>query len=105
MKPSLGALLFCASMVIAVQARATILPDACATTRSKFDVKTEKSKTAPLPPGAGKAADRLYRKRNQMIGPSCMPQSDSDWDGAWGGANNNNSYFAVTVAQECITSA
>jgi len=45
MKPSLGALLFCASMVIAVQARATILPDACGDDKIKFDVKTEKSKT------------------------------------------------------------
>ena len=42
-------------MVIAVQARATTLPDACGDDKIKFDVKTEKSKTAPLPPAAGKA--------------------------------------------------
>ena len=97
MKPSLSALLFCASMVIAVQARATTLPDACGDDKIKFDVKTEKSKTAPLPPAAGKAQIVFIENENQMIGPFMYATVRFGLDGIWAGANNNNSYFTVTV--------
>ena len=97
MKPSLSALLFCASMVTAVQARATTLPDACGDDKIKFDVKTEKSKTAPLPPAAGKAQIVFIENENQMIGPFMYATVRFGLDGIWAGANNNNSYFTVTV--------
>ena len=97
MKPGLGALLFCASMVLAVQARATILPDACGDDKVKFDVKTEMSKTAPAPPADGKAQIVFIENENHMIGPFMHATVRFGMDGAWMGANNSNSYFTVTV--------
>jgi hypothetical protein len=96
-KPGLAALLFCASLVFAVQARATILPDACDDDKIKFDVKTEKSKTAPAPPTDGKAQIVFVENENHMIGAFMYATVRYGLDGAWAGANYNNSYFTVTV--------
>jgi hypothetical protein len=97
MKPSLNALFLCASLACAGQAWATILPDACGDDKVKFDVKTERSKTPPAPPEAGKAQIVFIENENQMIGPFMYATVRFGMDGAWAGANNNNSYFTVTV--------
>ncbi|MGA3046063.1 MAG: hypothetical protein ABSD67_05540 [Terracidiphilus sp.] len=91
MNPKLAALLLCASLVPAVQANAkTILPDACGDDSVKFNVKTEKNQPAPAPPAAGKAQIIFV---NDAKGWSAR----YGMDGAWVGANDGDSYFAVTV--------
>ncbi len=98
MKPCLGILFLTASLAFATQARATILPDACGDDKVKFDVKTEKSKTPPAPPTAGKAQIVFIENENHMIGPFMTATVRFGMDGAWAGANNNNSYFTLDVA-------
>lgn len=97
MNPRLVVLLLCASLASAVQARATILPDACGDDKVKFDVKTENSKTAPASPADGRAQIVFIENENHMIGPFMYATVRFGLDGAWAGANNNNSYFTVTV--------
>jgi hypothetical protein len=98
MNPRLVVLLLCASLASAVQARATILPDACGDDKVKFDVKTENSKTAPASPADGKAQIIFIENENHAIGPFMYATVRFGLDGAWAGANNNNSYFTATVA-------
>jgi hypothetical protein len=102
MKPRLVVLLLCASLFTAVQARAKdkiILPDACGDASVKFDVTTEKNQPAPATPAAGKAQivfiTTVTRIRGGCIG--CDVTTRFGVDGAWAGANKNNSYFAFTV--------
>ena len=97
MKPNLAVLLLCSSLVFAVQARATTLPDACGDDKVKFDVKTEKSETAPAGPAEGNAQIVFIENENHAIGPFMTATVRFGLDGAWAGANNNNSYFTVTV--------
>lgn len=98
MKPRLVVLLLCASLVSAVCARAkTNLPDACGDDNIKFDVKTEKSKTPPAPPAAGKAQIVLIENENFAFAPFMHITVRFGMDGAWVGADNGNSYFALTV--------
>jgi hypothetical protein len=97
MKPRIVGLLLCVSLASAVQARAAILPDACGDDRVKFDVKTENSLTAPAPPAEGKAQIVLIENENHMIGAFMYATVRFGLDGAWAGANYNNSYFIVTV--------
>jgi hypothetical protein len=98
MKPSLGILFFTASLAFAAQARATVLPDACGDDKIKFDVKTETSKTLPAPPADGKAQIVFIENENHAIGPFMYATVRFGLDGAWVGANNNNSYFTLDVA-------
>ena len=98
MKPSLGILFLTASLAFAAQARATVLPDACGDDKIKFDVKTEKSKTPPTLPTAGNAQIVFIENENHMIGPFMYATVRFGLDGAWVGANNNNSYFTLDVA-------
>ena len=97
MKPSLNAFFLCVFLGCAGQAWATILPDACGDDKVKFDVKTERSKTPPSAPEADKAQIVFIENENQMIGPFMYATVRFGMDGAWAGANNNNSYFTVTV--------
>ncbi|MGA2167614.1 MAG: hypothetical protein ABSG62_05340 [Terracidiphilus sp.] len=98
MKPSLNALFLCASLACAGQAWATILPDACGDDKVKFDVKTERSKTPPAAPAEGKAQIVFIENENQMIGPFMYATVRFGLDGAWAGANKDNSYFTLDVA-------
>jgi hypothetical protein len=98
MKPSLGILFLTASLAFAAQARATVLPDACGDDKVKFDVKTETSKTPPAPPTDGKAQIVFIENENHMVGPFMYATVRFGMDGAWVGANNNNSYFTLDVA-------
>lgn len=98
MKLDFRVLVVCVSLLFAVQARATILPDACGDDKVKFDVKTENSKTALAPPEDGKAQIVFIENENHMIGPFMYATVRFGMDGAWAGANNNNSYFTLSVA-------
>jgi hypothetical protein len=97
MKPLLAILLLSASLAPAVQARATILPDACGDDKIKFDVTTQKPSSALAAPEAGKAQLLLIENENRMIGPFMYATVRFGMDGAWAGATNNNSYFVLTV--------
>ncbi|HEX3941737.1 MAG TPA: hypothetical protein VHX11_09675 [Acidobacteriaceae bacterium] len=97
MKLKLSAIFLCVLFIAAVEARATILPDSCGDDSVRFNVKTTKNKT-PLPsPPDGKAQVVLIENENQMIGPFMYATIRYGMDGAWVGANNNNSYFVVSV--------
>jgi len=89
--------LLCVSLVFAAQARATVLPDACGDDKIKFDVSAKNGQPAPAPPPAGKAQIVFIENENQMIGTMMYATVRFGLDGAWAGANYNNSYFAVTV--------
>ncbi len=98
MNPRLVLLLLCATLLPAVQARAkTILPDACGDDSVKFDVKTEKDQPPPAPPAAGKAQIVFIENENQGLGLGMHATVRFGVDGAWVGANNDNSYFVVDV--------
>jgi len=84
-------------LVFALQARATVLPDACGDDKIKFDVSTKGNQPPPAPPAEGKAQVVLIENENHMLGPFMYATVRFGLDGAWAGANNNNSYFAVTV--------
>ena len=98
MKLNLGIVFLSASLAFAAQARATVLPDACGDDKVKFDVKTEKGQSAPATPEAGKAQIVFIENENHMIGPFMYATVRFGLDGAWVGANNNNSYFTLDVA-------
>jgi hypothetical protein len=97
MKPSAGILLLSATLACAAQAWATTLPDACGDDKIKFDVTTQKGQPAPAPPETGKAQIVFVENENRMLGPFMYATVRFGLDGAWAGATNNNSYFAVTV--------
>jgi hypothetical protein len=97
MKPKLGTVFLSVSLAFAAQAWATVLPDACGDDKVKFDVTALKGQPAPAPPGAGKAQIVFIENENSMIGPFMYATVRFGLDGAWAGANNSNSYFAVTV--------
>ena len=89
--------LLCVSLVFAAQARATVLPDACGDDKIKFDVSAKSGQPAPAPPPAGKAQIVFIENENHMLGPFMYATVRFGLDGAWAGANNNNSYFAAMV--------
>ncbi|HEV2484330.1 MAG TPA: hypothetical protein VGT08_02265 [Terracidiphilus sp.] len=98
MKLNPGFLLLCASLAFGAQARAAVLPDACGDDKIKFDVTTQKGQPAPPPPASGKAQIVFIENENQMIGPFMYATVRFGLDGAWVGADNSNSYFALDVA-------
>ena len=90
MKSTRVVLLVCAMMCVAGTARAkTILPDACGDSGIKFDVKTEKNQPPPAPPEAGKA-QVVFTESGRGVARYGV-------DGAWVGANDGDSYFAISV--------
>jgi hypothetical protein len=102
MKPRLVVLLLCASLLAAVQARATILPDSCGDDNIKFDVKVKalaegKPNPAPAPPEAGKAQIIFIENLDTNGAFFTTPSIRFGMDGKWVGATRGNSYFAVTV--------
>ena len=97
MKPRLSAFCLCASLAFAIQARATVLPDACGNDKVKFDVSAESNQPAPGPLADGKARIVFIENENHMLGPFMNATVRFGLDGAWAGANNSNSYFTVTV--------
>jgi hypothetical protein len=96
-KPRLVTVFLSISLASATQLWATTLPDACGDDKVKFDVSTQKGQPAPDAPDAGKAQIVFIENENRMIGPFMYATVRFGLDGAWAGANSNNSYFAVTV--------
>jgi len=89
MIPRLVVLLLCASL-LAVCARAkTILPDACGEDKINFEVSTQKHQPPPVLPAAGKAQIIFIQSGHGVARYGI--------DGTWVGANDGDSYFAVTV--------
>ena len=97
MRPSLSAFFLCAFLACAGRVRATTLPDSCGDDKVKFDVKTEEGQPAPAGPSEGKAQIVFIENENQVIGPFMHATIRFGMDGAWVGANNGSSYFALTV--------
>jgi len=97
MKPSLSAFLLCASLAFAGSVWATTLPDSCGNDKVKFNVKTEEGQPVPAGPADGKSQIIFIEDENQPIGPFMHATVRLGMDGAWLGANNGNSYFAVAV--------
>ncbi len=98
MKPRLFVLFLCASMALAVCARAkTILPDACGSDDVKFKVKAREGQPVPTAPEAGKAQVvfvEVMDKTGLFTGDAI---TRIGVDGAWVGANKGDSYFTFTV--------
>jgi hypothetical protein len=99
MRTDLKVFLLCAALLFAVQARATVLPDACGDDKVNFDVSTQKNQPAPAPPVAGKAQIVFIENDDKEIGciALCEATTRVGMDGAWVGANNGNSYFVLAV--------
>ena len=96
-KPALFLLLLCASLLAAVQASAkTILPDACGDDKINFEVSTKKHQPPPASPAEGKAQIIFIQSGLSFI-QSGRGVARYGIDGSWVGANDGDSYFAVTV--------
>lgn len=99
MKPSSALVLLCASLALAPQARARVLPDACGDDKIKFDVTTQKDQPTPAPPQAGKAQIVFIEDQNEAHNPfNPWETVRFGMDGVWVGANKGNSYFTLDVA-------
>jgi Protein of unknown function (DUF2846) len=93
MKVVLVALLFAASAV--AQESAAAVESACGPKDGSFNVKLDESQHTLAQPEPGKA--RVYFIQ-QKAADSFAATTEIGLDGAWVGANKNNSYFAVSVA-------
>jgi hypothetical protein len=105
MKPNLVVLLLGIFLASAACARATVLPSSCGDDKVKFDVKTEASQPPPAPPADGKAQIVFLENENVPLGPFMYATVRFGMDGAWVGADNGNSYFALSWTPEFITCA
>jgi hypothetical protein len=97
LKPLLGAFLLCVSLACPKPAAADTWPESCGDKDVNFEVKTEKNQPAPAPPEQGKAQIIFIQRENQMVAPFHNATVRFGMDGAWVGADNGNSYFALTV--------
>ncbi len=92
----LSAFLLSAFLACAGQAAANTLPDSCGDDKVKFDVTTQEGQ--PLPPAPEAKAQIIFiQTENQMVTPLGDATIRFGMDGSWVGANNGNSYFALTV--------
>lgn len=102
MKSGFVLLLLCASLIPAVSAHAkkAVLPDACGDDSVKFDVSTQKDAPPPAGPAEGKA--QIVFIETVIKPPACLGCGDFTtrigMDGAWVGANKEDTYFAFSVA-------
>jgi hypothetical protein len=86
-------------LVLGAQARATVLPDACGDDKVKFDVKLQKDQHTPSVPSADKALI-VFEEAFDHGGGWCIKcdvTARVGLDGAWAGAAQGNSWFAVSV--------
>jgi hypothetical protein len=98
MNSKLIALLFCASLIPAIQARATILPESCGEDPIKFSVNVNASTGLPRPPAEGKAQIVFIETINAPGFHLTTPTTRFGVDGAWVGANKGDSHFTIDVA-------
>jgi hypothetical protein len=103
MKSRLVVLLFCASLIPAMQARATILPESCGSDDIKFQVTVITQllpdwASPPIPPPtAGKAQIVFIETLNPTGWRATVPTTRFGVDGAWVGANKGYTHFAIDV--------
>jgi len=100
MKQLVATLSFCVCLAAGLCARCTTLPDSCGNDKTQFEVTTQKKQPAPAPPADGKAQIVFIEvvDRNLACWSCGSPTSRIGMDGAWVGANQGNSYFAIDVA-------
>jgi hypothetical protein len=91
--------LLCVSLVSAVEARATVLPDACGKDEIKFNVTTQKGQPVPAAPDSGKAQIVLIETLERIGNVQFFGGKIARFgvDGAWVGADRGDSYFVVAV--------
>lgn len=102
MKSRLVLLLLGASMIPAIQARATVLPESCGPDATTFNVKVQMppdGEPSPdiAPPAPGKAQIIFIETMNSEGLHLTTPTTRFGVDGAWAGADKGNSRFAVDV--------
>jgi hypothetical protein len=94
MKQAIGALVFCAISVVALQARCAPLPPSCGDEKIAIDVTTHKDHPSPSAPDAGRAQVVFL----EIADKNAMPVTTRvAMDGTWVGANKGNSFFESTV--------
>jgi hypothetical protein len=96
MKVRLFALFLCLSFAAAAMAKESELPDSCGDAKTKFEVTTHKSTSAPPAPDAGKALIVFIQPARQMSCIGCSAQRYA-MDGQWVGATQKESYFTLQV--------
>ncbi|MGC1783901.1 MAG: hypothetical protein WA708_15365 [Acidobacteriaceae bacterium] len=97
MKRLLSTFFLCAYLASIGHIWAVTLPGSCGDDKIQFDVKTEKGQPGLAAPATGKAQIVFIENENQMIGPFMHATVRYGVDGAWVGANNGSSIFALTV--------
>jgi len=103
MKSRLFILLLTASLLPALQAFATVLPESCGKDEVKFEVKVTNPPEGqpapdPAPPAAGKAQIVFIETLNTEGLHLTTPTARFGVDGEWAGADKGNSHFAIDVA-------
>jgi len=103
MKSKLFILLLTASLLPALQAFATVLPESCGKDEIKFEVKVTnppEGQPSPdiAPPAPGKAQIVFIETLNSEGWHLTTPMTRFGVDGEWAGANKGASHFAVDVA-------
>ena len=81
---------FCAAQV-------QLLPDACGKDNVKFKIEVGGAQPLPASPGADKAQLVLIQRNEGHGGFGGISPTRFGLDGAWVGANQDNSYFVMTV--------
>jgi hypothetical protein len=98
MRTEFGILLLCFSLLPVAQARTNDLPDSCGTDKVNFDVKLEKDRPLLTGPESGKA-QVVFIETLDKAGTCfhCISTTRVGVDGTWAGANQGDSYFAISV--------
>ena len=99
MRKHFGTLLLALSLIQAAKASPKDLPDSCGDNKVQFDVKLQRDKPFTGTPEAGKA-QVVFIETLEKSGTCfhCITTTRIGMDGAWAGANEGNSYFAVSVS-------
>jgi hypothetical protein len=97
MRKQLGVLLL--SLLSIAQAKAKDLPDSCGDNKVQFDVNLQKDKPFAAVPETGKA-QVVFIEDLEKSGTCfhCITTTRVGMDGAWVGANEGDSYFAVSAS-------
>jgi hypothetical protein len=100
MRLTFGVMLLPVVLSFAVQSHSTVLPDSCGDDKTRFDVNTEKTTSAPLLADSSKALLVFAESIDKHAAGSCFGCNFTvrfGIDGAWAGANKGNSFFAVPI--------
>ena len=98
MRMTCGTLLLGLSLLPLAQAQTNTLPDSCGDDKVNFDVKLEKRQPLPAGPESG-SAQIVFIETLDKAGTCmhCISTTRIGVDGKWAGANEGNSYFAISV--------